>query len=331
MDNVEYSIYLDLFKTGRQGVVRVTQNDTARVLCVSLTQDGKPYALSADATAVLRVLKPDGKVLYNACNIENGEAYYEFTAQTVSVTGTLQCAIIIYGADNKIISTPQFLISVSETVGTDEGIESTNEYTALTKTMSSLATLESDLETKRDSGYFKGEKGDDGVNGKDGVTPVKGVDYFTDSDIASLNIPVVDISYSKTSDNAQSGKAVAAAIAEAVGGITDFELDLGPSGNGYTSFESLRTSHPTGKIGTFYLVANPLAEANNAYLEYIWTGSDYEMAGKFGSVDTSDLASKQDLASAVSYASKTQKGTVRMWLVTDTLTDETTLNIATED
>ena len=331
MDNVEYSIYLDLFKTGRQGVVRVTQNDTARVLCVSLTQDGKPYALSADATAVLRVLKPDGKVLYNACNIENGDAYYEFTAQTVSVTGTLQCAIVIYGADNKIISTPQFLISVSKTVGTDEGIESTDEYTALTKTMSSLATLESDLETKRDSGYFKGEKGDDGVDGKDGVTPVKGVDYFTDSDIASLNIPVVDISYSKTSGNAQSGKAVAAAIAEAVGGITDFELDLGPSGNGYTSFESLRTSHPTGKIGTFYLVANPLAEANNAYLEYIWTGSDYEMAGKFGSVDTSDLASKQDLAIAVSYASKTQKGTVRMWLVTDTLTDETTLNIATED
>lgn len=32
-------------------------------------------------------------------------------------------------------------------------------------------------------------KGDNGTNGQDGYTPVKGVDYFTEQDIASLNIP----------------------------------------------------------------------------------------------------------------------------------------------
>ena len=53
---------------------------------------------------------------------------------------------------------------------------------------------------------LKGEKG------KDGYTPQKGVDYFTDEDIAGLKIPSVDQTYTPDSDNAQSGKALAEAI-----------------------------------------------------------------------------------------------------------------------
>ena len=36
---------------------------------------------------------------------------------------------------------------------------------------------------------LKGDKGDQGIPGKDGYTPQKGIDYFTPQDIASLNIP----------------------------------------------------------------------------------------------------------------------------------------------
>lgn len=47
----------------------------------------------------------------------------------------------------------------------------------------------------------------------------KGVDYFTDEDIAGLNIPKVEQSYIPTSENAQSGKAVAEAVAGAISSI----------------------------------------------------------------------------------------------------------------
>lgn len=57
----------------------------------------------------------------------------------------------------------------------------------------------------------KGEKGEKGDTGDAGYTPVKGVDYFTDEDIASLNIPEVDRTYNPQSLNAQSGIAVAEA------------------------------------------------------------------------------------------------------------------------
>lgn len=57
-----------------------------------------------------------------------------------------------------------------------------------------------------------GIDGKDGTNGKDGYTPQKGVDYFTEEDIAELNIPSVDQTYTPDSENAQSGKAVAKAV-----------------------------------------------------------------------------------------------------------------------
>lgn len=59
---------------------------------------------------------------------------------------------------------------------------------------------------------INGKDGKDGADGKDGYTPQKGVDYFTDEDIAGLNIPLVDQTYTPDSENAQSGKAVAEAV-----------------------------------------------------------------------------------------------------------------------
>lgn len=59
---------------------------------------------------------------------------------------------------------------------------------------------------------LKGDKGDNGIDGEDGYTPQKGVDYFTEEDIAGINIPKVDQNYNAFSENALSGKAVSEAI-----------------------------------------------------------------------------------------------------------------------
>lgn len=84
-------------------------------------------------------------------------------------------------------------------------------------------------------------------------------------------------------------------LADAVGGITGFEVDSN-NGSGYANYEALTSAHPTGEVGTFYLVVNPDSSAPNAFDEYFWTGTAYEKAGGFGDVDTSDLATKAELA-----------------------------------
>lgn len=88
-------------------------------------------------------------------------------------------------------------------------------------------------------------------------------------------------------------------VDDIVGGITDFDIDSN-GGDGYATLAALKQAHPTGTKGTFYLVVNPEAEADNAFVEYFWTGTAYEMAGKFGSVDTSDLATKTELNTGLS-------------------------------
>lgn len=83
-------------------------------------------------------------------------------------------------------------------------------------------------------------------------------------------------------------------LTDAVGSITSFEIDSN-GGNGYASLAVLKQVHATGTAGVFYLVVNPDASDSNAFVEYFWTGKAYEMAGKFGEVDHSSLATKKEL------------------------------------
>ena len=87
-------------------------------------------------------------------------------------------------------------------------------------------------------------------------------------------------------------------LTDAIGGITDFEIDSN-EGAGYATLAALQEAHATGTPGVFYLVVNPDAEANNAFLEYFWTGTAYELAGQFGATNTSDLVTSEQLTEAL--------------------------------
>ena len=81
-------------------------------------------------------------------------------------------------------------------------------------------------------------------------------------------------------------------LTDAIGKITSFGVDAGLDGKGYASLTALKTAHPTGTPGTFYLVKEGKTSTSNVYAEYFWTGTDYEKAGEFGDVDLSDYVLK---------------------------------------
>ena len=85
-------------------------------------------------------------------------------------------------------------------------------------------------------------------------------------------------------------------VDNAISGITDFGIDMGTDDAGYDSLAALKQAHATGEVGIFYLVKGGSGGEDNAFVEYFWTGSDYEMAGKFGAVDTSNFATKTEVA-----------------------------------
>ena len=127
-------ISLDIHGTSSKDTVNAKRGDTARRIIISLVDGGIPYIISDDCHAVFTAKKPDGHVVYNDCTIENNTIIYKFTEQTVAVEGRVNSEIKLYGADDRLITSPKFTIAVFGTVY-DEGdeIESSDEFNTLTK------------------------------------------------------------------------------------------------------------------------------------------------------------------------------------------------------
>lgn len=126
-------ISLDIHEHGSQVVLKVKKTDTGRKLHITLRAGSTPHIIEDDCYAVFKATKPDGTVLYNACTVENNEIIYEFTEQTCTAVGRCRCEIVLYGSDDKLITSPRFALLVDGLVYPDEVVESSSEFSALTK------------------------------------------------------------------------------------------------------------------------------------------------------------------------------------------------------
>ena len=142
MEYTVHKITLDVHKTVSPVSVHVKKGDTGRRLMIHLAEKGFPYHLSQDCYAVFTARKPDGKVLFNECTIEDCVIIYDFTEQTVAVAGLMDCEIILYGAGGKQLTSASFNIVVEDTIyDTETEIESTDEYNALADLIQKIEKL----------------------------------------------------------------------------------------------------------------------------------------------------------------------------------------------
>jgi hypothetical protein len=137
MIDSKYRISLDIHSTISNVRLKCKRGDTSRIICTTLTENGFPYHISEDCYAAFTATKPDGNVVFNKCKINDNVIEYEFTPQTAAVSGVMKCEIKLYGADDKLITSPSFILVVSDTAY-DEGdeIESEKEVDALTHLIS---------------------------------------------------------------------------------------------------------------------------------------------------------------------------------------------------
>ena len=140
IDSVK-KISLDIHSPSSNETVNAKRGDTGRKICISLVDGGVPYIISEECYAVFTAKKPDGKALYNRCTIENNTIIYEITEQTVAVEGRVNSEIKLYGADDKLITSPKFTILVYGTVYNEgDEIQSEKEVDALTHLVSEATT-----------------------------------------------------------------------------------------------------------------------------------------------------------------------------------------------
>lgn len=143
MNYSSYRFSLDLRNTRSSVVVKAKRDDTGRKLFITLTDGGVPYHITDDCYAVFTAIKPDGKIVFNDCTIEDCVIIYEMTAQTVAAAGMVESEIIVYGSGGKQLTSASFHILVEDTIyDTETEIESTSEYNALADLIAKVQSLE---------------------------------------------------------------------------------------------------------------------------------------------------------------------------------------------
>ena len=132
MTYATYPFTLELQKTLSQISIPVTLNDTHRAFLISLTNGGKPYRIADGCRATYSGTKSDGTILYNDCVItDNTVIRYDFTEQTTSAPGRIDCQLILYGEDGGIIASPRFTLVVYKCAVNINDKVSKNEKTTI--------------------------------------------------------------------------------------------------------------------------------------------------------------------------------------------------------
>ena len=155
MKITETDISLDVLRLQSQGSLQVMLGDTARRIRFFLHEQGEPYELSSEVTAVLGAKKPDGTCLFQHCSVESGQIYYDFDPQFAAAVGTVFCELRLYGEDGKLLTSPRFSVMVTDTVYHEgDEIESSSEFSALTKLIEETQDIRRQWDSLIDSGVF---------------------------------------------------------------------------------------------------------------------------------------------------------------------------------
>lgn len=160
MKDSHYRISLDIHSTQSQVSLPVKQGDTNRKVFISLCEGGKPYHIEDDCFAVFSAKKPDKTIIENNCVIADNVIEYSITEQTSSARGILNCEIKLYSVNYGLITSPSFTIIVDGRAVSDEEIESTSDYSALTTIYDETLALNDLLTAKLENGEFDGEDAD---------------------------------------------------------------------------------------------------------------------------------------------------------------------------
>jgi len=156
----------------------VVQNDSGRNVNVNIVD----YKIPAEAAARIWVIKPDGKVVWNNCDIITDQIVkVKLTNQMLAVVGLSKAKIEIYTED-EVLSTFNFYLQVEEDISDPNGTESKNESTALEEIANKIKDYEITVEKGLTSIENKIAEVVDTADGK-----MRDIDTLTSAKLTDIN------------------------------------------------------------------------------------------------------------------------------------------------
>ena len=159
MSSSNYRFTLNVQDEQSQVSLPVRLGDTNRSLYISIADGGKPLFIGDGITAWFFGKKADETEIITPCTIEkNTYIRYDFTEQTASYPGAVDCEIRLYNKEGKEIASPRFIMVVDERVIFNNYIISKDYVTAIDQVLGTdaiaqgnEATREANEETRVDN------------------------------------------------------------------------------------------------------------------------------------------------------------------------------------
>ncbi len=123
MNAVKRRFSLEMTVRHSQAEIHIKKGDTKNKLLISLTENGQPYEITENLRAVFVGKKPDGKIVFNDCNIVGNTIEYTITAQTSVAVGIVACELRLYDNNNNLLTSPRFTVVVDETIYDENEVE----------------------------------------------------------------------------------------------------------------------------------------------------------------------------------------------------------------
>lgn len=118
-------------------ITAVQGDEKSRFVKITILSGGLAFFPTAGARAALRCKKPDGTFVLNDATIgEDGAITTELTENMLAAVGNCRCEVTIYEGESSLTTVP-FIVKVTPGA-VDPEIESTDEYTALTKALADV-------------------------------------------------------------------------------------------------------------------------------------------------------------------------------------------------
>lgn len=133
-------ITVDLIDENRGVIVRAKQRDIGRGVKLTLTANGILFPLLDTDEVNVFFNKPDGHKVCNHCKVENGNALFELTSQTLAAVGKAQVEIEVMRGESRL-SNPVFILLIQPSYIDDSAIESSDEFTALQRALNRVQTV----------------------------------------------------------------------------------------------------------------------------------------------------------------------------------------------
>ncbi|WP_155484511.1 BppU family phage baseplate upper protein, partial [Paraclostridium sordellii] len=130
--------------------INIKNGDSKRIIRLILLETGVAINLN-NYTVTVAAKKSDGTNIFN--HVEIIDALYgicevEITEQMLALDMDLPCEIVLYSHDGVVASSSNFVLSIISSVRNEESIVSSNEFSALTKALSDVTYLKSNLNKK---------------------------------------------------------------------------------------------------------------------------------------------------------------------------------------